>query len=116
MELLMRRCPACRSEKIKQHMTYETKQNGQRVLSQGQECEHYFSATKNTFLEGLRTPLSKIWEVLDARTEGLGLNAAARVFKKAKTTILRWERKCAQLHQVLLVYALVHQCLPMEIA
>jgi len=45
------------------------------------------------------------------RTEGMGLNAAVCVFKKAKNTMLAWERKCAELHQVLLVYALLHQFL-----
>jgi transposase-like protein len=115
MELFMKRCPACRSEKLKQHMTYETKQNGQRALYQCQECHHYFAETKHTFLEGLRTPLSTIWTVLEARTEGMGLNATARVCKKTKKTILNWERKFAQLHQVLVLYALVHQFLQVVI-
>jgi len=48
-------------------------------------------------------------EKLEARTEGMGLNATDRVFKKGKKTILNWERKFAQLHEVLVVYALVHQ-------
>jgi hypothetical protein len=50
-----------------------------------------------------------IWHVLKARTEGLGLNAAARTFEKAKNTILAWERKFLDLHQVLFLYALVHE-------
>lgn len=115
MELLTSYCPACQSKHIKAHMKYETTQHGQRTLYHCQACEQYFSETKNTFLEGLRTPLSKIWEVLDARTEGMGLNAAARVFNKTKKTILNWERKFAQLHQVLVVYALTHQFLQMVI-
>jgi len=53
--------------------------------------------------------------VLEARTEGMGLNAAARVFKKGKETILRWERKFTDLHQVLVTYALVHQFLQVVI-
>ncbi len=40
-----------------------------------------------------------------------GLNAAARVFHAGKQTILTWERRFANLHHVLLVYALVHQFL-----
>lgn len=66
-------------------------------------------------MEGLRTPLSKIWEVLEARTEGMGLNAAARVFQRGKQTILEWERRCGQLQEVLLLYALTQQFLELVI-
>jgi len=44
-------------------------------------------------MEGLKTPVSVIWQVLKARTEGMGLNAAARTFEKAQNTILAWKRK-----------------------
>ena len=74
-----------------------------------------FSETKNTLLEGLKTPVSVIWQVVKARTEGMGLNAAARTFEKAKNTILAWERKFIDLHQVLFLYALVHEFLALVI-
>jgi len=74
-------------------------------------CPASFSETKNTLLEGLKTPVSVIWHVLKARTEGMGLNAAARTFDKAKNTILSWERKFVDLHRVLFLYALVHEFL-----
>jgi len=76
-----------------------------------ENCPAYFSETKNTLLEGLKTPVSVIWQVIKARTEGMGLNAAARTFEKAKNTILAWERKFLDLHRVLLLYALVHEFL-----
>ena len=44
-----------------------------------------------------------------ARTEGMGFNAAARTFEKAKNTILAWERKFSDLYRVLFLYALVHE-------
>src|SRR5712664_4564686 len=72
-------------------------------------CPVYFSETKKTLMEGLKTPVSAIWQVIKARTEGMGLNAAARTFNKAKNTILAWESKFAELHQVLFLYALVHE-------
>jgi hypothetical protein len=56
-----------------------------------------------------------IWQVIKARTDGLGLNAAARTFDKAKNTILAWERKFVDLHRVLLLYTLVHEFLAMVI-
>ena len=42
--------------------------------------ERYFLKTRGTFLEGLKKPLSGIVKVLKARSEGLGMNAACRVF------------------------------------
>ncbi len=78
-------------------------------------CPVYFSETKNTLMEGLKTPVSVIWHVLKARTEGMGLNAAARTFEKAKNTILAWERKFLDLHQMLFLYALVHEFLELVI-
>ncbi len=46
--------------------------------------------------------------MLKARTDGLGLNAAVRTFDSAKHTMLSWERTCAVLHEVLVLYALLH--------
>jgi hypothetical protein len=66
-------------------------------------------------MAGLKTPVSVIWQVVKARTEGMGLNAAARTFAKAKNTILAWERKFRDLHQVLFLYALVHEFLALVI-
>jgi hypothetical protein len=67
-------------------------------------------------MAGLKTPVSVIWQVLKARPEGMGLHAAARTFEKAKNTILAWERKCVDLHRVLLLYAVVHEVLASVIA
>ena len=66
-------------------------------------------------MEGVKTPVSVIWHVVKARTEGMGFNAAARTFEKAKKTILAWERKVVDLHQVLLLSALVHEFLALVI-
>jgi hypothetical protein len=44
-------------------------------------------------MEGVKKPISLIWQVIKNRTEGQGLNATARVFDVAKNTILDWERK-----------------------
>ncbi len=115
MELLQKTCPGCRSTNVKVYKAYMTQNHGSRHVYRCEECEKVFSETKQTFLEGLNTPLSQVWQVLEARTEGMGLNAAGRVFKYAKNTILAWERKCEDLHQVLLLYSLVHTCLQMVI-
>jgi transposase-like protein len=111
MELLRLKCPACHSSNIRYHASYTTKNYGGRVMYICENCPASFSETKNTLMEGLKTPVSVIWQVLKARTEGMGLNAAARTFEKAKNTILAWERKFIDLHQVLFLYALVHEFL-----
>ena len=88
MELLRLKCPVCRSSDMRYHSPYATKNHGGRAIYKCENCPVYFSETKNTLMEGLKTPISVIWQVLKARTEGLGLNAAARTFEKAKNTIL----------------------------
>ena len=109
MDLLRLKCPVCHSFDIEYHSPYTTKNHGGRVIYKCEHCPAYFSETKNTFLEGVKTPVSVIWHVLKARTEGMGLHAAARTFEKAKNTILAWERKFVDLHRVLFLYAVVHE-------
>src|SRR5205823_590143 len=115
MELLQIKCPTCKSSVLQSHTTYATQHHGSRIIYKCASCLDYFSETKNTLMEGVKTPVSVIWHVLKARTEGLGLNAAARTFEKAKNTILAWERKFLDLHQVLFLYALVHEFLALVI-
>src|SRR2546425_10750423 len=78
MELLRLKCPGCHSADIKYHSPYTTKNHGGRVIYKCENCPVYFSETKKTLMEGLKTPVSVIWHVLKARTEGMGFNAAAR--------------------------------------
>ena len=84
MELLRLKCPVCHSADIQYHSPYTTKNHGGRVIYKCDTCPVYFSETKNTLLEGLKTPVSVIWHVVKARTEGMGFNATARTFDKAK--------------------------------
>jgi len=109
MELLRLKCPAGHSSDIQHHSPYTTKNHGGRVIDKCENCPTYFSETKHTFLEGLKTPVSVMWQVIKARTDGLGLHAATRTFDKAKNTLLAWERKCVDLHRVLLLSTLVHE-------
>jgi transposase-like protein len=53
-----------------------------------QECRSYFAETHGTVIARLKTPLSQIINVLKARMEGMGLNAAVRVHGYSKKTIL----------------------------
>lgn len=107
----LRNCPHCHSEYIKASHQYQTQSSGKRTIFICQDCSAYFSETYGTPVAGLNTPLSEIAKVLKARMEGMGLNAAVRVFGFAKHTILNWEKRLAALQETLFLYALVHQFL-----
>jgi len=79
------------------------------------ECRTSFSETKNTFLAGLRKPVSTIWQVINARTEGGSLNATCRVFDIAKNTLLSWERKFTGIYHTLFIYSMAHAYIEMLI-
>jgi len=115
MELLQIKCPTCHSAVLQSHTTYATQYHGRRVIYKCTNCPTYFSETKKPLMAGVKTPVSVVWQVVKARTEGMGLNAAARTFEKAKNTILAWERKFRDLHQVLFLYALVHEFIELAI-
>jgi len=114
-DIFRRNCPHCHSEDVKFDSHYETKNNGERTLYSCQDCGAYFAETYGTPIAGLATPLSAIARVLKARMEGMGLNAAKRVFGFSKTTILNWEERLAVLQETLFLYALVHQFIQLVI-
>jgi transposase-like protein/IS1 family transposase len=113
--LFLHNCPTCRSETVKPSHQYQTQHNGKRTIYVCQDCGTCFSETYGTPIAGLTTPLSEIVKVLKARMEGLGLNAAARVFGFSKNTILNWERRLSALQETLFLYALVHEFLQLII-
>ena len=104
-------CPNCHSENIHFHTAYLIKSGAERCIHHCHDCGEYFSETKDTPLAGLRTPLSKIGQVIEALNDGMGINAAVRTFKVAKNTIYNWLKRLADLKEVLLLYALCHQFL-----
>jgi transposase-like protein len=104
-------CPYCNSEKCDVYQRYETLNSGNRKLYQCATCQQVFSETKGTFLEGLKKPMSLMVKVLKARSEGMGLNAACRVFDIAKNTLLDWELRFADLKETLMMYALMNSFL-----
>jgi hypothetical protein len=78
-------------------------------------CGQVFSETKGSVIEGLKKPLSLIAQVLKARSEGMGFNAACRVFEIAKNTLLNWERRLSGMKETLMLYALLHTFISQEI-
>src|SRR5262249_55731814 len=57
MELLRLKCPVCHSSDIHHHSPYTTKNHGSRVMYKCENCQAYCSETKNTLMEGLKTPV-----------------------------------------------------------
>jgi len=49
--------------------------------------------TKQTPLAHLKTPLSVIVQVLSALTEGVGINAATRLYGVSKNSIYHWQER-----------------------
>lgn len=111
MKLFELRCPECDSENFKPHTTYTVSGGEERQIFKCPDCGCHFSETKNTPIQGLKTPLSFIIQVLNGLNEGLGINAAARTFGTSKKSINRWLKRLASLREVLLLYALCHQFL-----
>ena len=50
-------------------------------------------------MENIKKPISLIVKVFQARSEGVGFNAACRIFEIAKNTLLAWEQKFANLER-----------------
>ncbi|MCP4991053.1 MAG: IS1 family transposase [Colwellia sp.] len=115
MELKKIYCPNCKSQAIKNYSQYGTKNNGCRTLYECCCCATFFSETKNTFMEGLRKPISLIVMVVKAKTEGMAFNAACRVFDIAKNTLLLWERRLSGLKKTLFLFILTHEFLKLVI-
>ena len=115
MRLTQQHCPECQAEQIKRHTGYTVQDGESRTIFQCQECGNYFSETKNTPLEGLQTPISRISQVLAAINDGMGINAACRTFKVGKNTIKRWLGRVGGLKESLLLYALCHQFVQLQI-
>jgi transposase-like protein len=109
MSLTDLHCPACGCEQIKRHTGYTVESGGERTIYHCDECDEYFSETKNTALEGLKTSLSRIILVVNAVNDGMGLNAASRTFGVGKNSIKRWLARIGGLKETLLLYALCHQ-------
>jgi len=115
MDLTQIRCPNCLCQEIEKHTAYTTKNFGSRIIYKCRQCKCSFSETKNTFIENLKKPISLIVRIIDARTDGLGLNAACRVFSVAKNTIIEWETRFADVKPTLMLYTLVHEFLEVTI-
>jgi transposase-like protein len=105
------RCPICDSENLKVHTTYPVHRGDRRSIYYCSACDCFFSETYDTPLAGLRTPLSRIQQILDALNDGMGVNAVCRTFKVSKNTLADWNVRLSGLKEPLLLYALCRRFL-----
>lgn len=95
--------------KVPLHSQYTIQNHGLRSIYHCRQCDVYFSETFATPIAGLTTPLNRIITILKARSEGMGLNATARIFNVLKKSVIEWERHLADLKPTLLLYSLLHE-------
>ncbi len=103
------KCPDCESSDVPCFKRYETINNGTRKLYQCANCQSIFSETRNTAMEGIKSPISRVACALKLRSEGLGLRATGRVLQANKRTITEWERRFADQKESLMLYAFCHE-------
>jgi transposase-like protein len=60
-------------------------------------CTRTFSETSRTPLAQLKTPIALVVQVLAALTEGVGINAATRLYGVSKNSIYRWQERLSGL-------------------
>jgi transposase-like protein len=115
MNLFSHPCPECGSEDVYADHQYKTKNNGVRKIYHCRRCDIYFSETFGTPIAGLTTNLSRIIEILKARSEGMGLNATARTFSVSKKSVIDWERRLGGIKPTLMLYALLQKFIHQDI-
>ena len=87
MALTQIRCADCGGKNVEGYRTYTIKDGEQRTMYHCASCGCSFSETKQTPLAHLKTPISVIVQVLSALTEGIGINAATRLYGVSKNSI-----------------------------
>ena len=93
MTLTHMRCTDCGCKDVKAQRTYSIKHGEPRTIYTCDACSGTFSSTSNTPMARLKTPISVIVQVLSALTEGVGSNAATRLYGVSKHSISRWQER-----------------------
>jgi transposase-like protein len=97
MTLTQRRCPYCAGGNVAAQRIYTIQCGAPRAMYQCAGCERAFSETSNTPLAHLKTPIALVVQVLTALTEGVGINAATRLYGVSKNSIYRWQARLSGL-------------------
>ena len=97
MTLTQIRCVYCGCKNIESYRTYTIRNGEQRTIYHCSSCDSAFSETRNTPIAQLKTPIAVIVQVLSALTEGMGINAAVRLYGVSKNSIYRWQERLSGL-------------------
>jgi transposase-like protein len=93
MTLTPRRCRYCNGKSIEPQRTYTIQCAEPRTLYYCAPCARSFSETRHTPIAQLKTPIALVVQVLSALTEGMGINAATRLYGVSKNSIYRWQER-----------------------
>jgi transposase-like protein len=97
MTLTPMRCPYCNGKSIEAQRTYTIQCGEPRTLYHCAPCARSFSETRHTPIAQLKTPIALVVQVLAALTEGVGINAATRLYGVSKNSIYRWQERLSGL-------------------
>ena len=93
MTLTQRRCPYCDGKNVEQQRTYTIKSGTPQTMYHCAPCARSFSETHPTPIAQLKTPIALVVQVLSALTEGVGINAATRLYGVSKNQYPRQLRQ-----------------------
>jgi transposase-like protein len=93
MTLPHMRCPYCNGKSIETQRTYTIRWGARRTLYHCTPCARSFSETHQPPMAQLKTPMALVVQVLSALTEGVGINAATRLYGVSKNRIYRWQER-----------------------
>ena len=93
MTLTPRRCPYCNGKSIEAQRIYTIQGGEPRTLYYCAPCARSFSETRHTPIAQLKTPIALVVQGLSALTEGMGMNAATRLYGVSKNSIYRWQER-----------------------
>ena len=93
MTLIHMRCTNCGCKDVKAQRSYTIQHGEQRTIYACDACGGTFASTSNTPMAHLKTPISVIVQVLAALTEGVGINAATRLYGVSTKSIYRWQER-----------------------
>ena len=97
MTLTQMRCPYCHGKNVEAQRTYTIQCGEPRTLYHCAPCARSFSETRQTPIAQLKTPIALVVQVLAALTEGVGINAATRLYGVSKNSIYRWQERLSGL-------------------
>ena len=97
MTLTHMRCPYCNGKNVEAQRTYTIQCGAPRTLYHCASCTRTFAETHPTPIAQLKTPIAIVVQVLAALTEGVGINAATRLYGISKNSIYRWQERLSGL-------------------